>query len=57
VKAVVDCFAGQAEEPGPQKCAEPRPGCAVDGTAALPGMDTDGFANDKPGIPSDAAFR
>ena len=50
VKAVVDCFKGQPKSLGQKYALDP--GRATAGsTAALPGMEGDGFANDKLAIP------
>jgi type III restriction enzyme len=50
VKAVVDCFKGQPKSRGHKYALDP--GRATTGsTVALPGMEGDGFANDKLAIP------
>jgi type III restriction enzyme len=50
VKAVVDCFAGQPKSYGFKYAIDPGRE-AAGGLMALPGMDGDGFANEKLGIP------
>ena len=50
VKMVVDCFAGQPKSRGQKYALDPGR-AAADGTVALPGMEGEGFANDKIAIP------
>ena len=51
VKAVVDCFAGQPPSKGFKYAMDP--GRVAPGNSmALPGMESDGFANDKLAIPT-----
>lgn len=50
VKAVVDCFAGQPKSRGFKYAIDPGR-VAPDGTGTLPGMESDGFANEKITLP------
>lgn len=50
VKAVVDCFKGQPKSRGHKYALDPGR-AAAGSTIALPGMEGDGFANDKLAIP------
>lgn len=50
MKAVVDCFAGQPKSRGQKYALDPGR-ASVGGMVTLPGMESDGFANDKLAIP------
>ena len=50
VKAVVDCFSGQPKSSGHKYALDPGL-VEVGSTVALPGMESDGFANAKLAIP------